>query len=52
MIRRVLRRNVAAELRAVEIDFHLSLSDLRGGGYYLMSERQNSFTRPRAVSMT
>ena len=30
-----------AELRAVEMDFFLSLSDLSGGGYYQVSERSN-----------
>jgi hypothetical protein len=34
-----LRRDVAAELRAIEMDFLLSLSDLSGGGYYWVSER-------------
>ncbi len=51
MIRRILRRNVAAEVRAVEMDFLLSLSDLSGGGGYRVSERPKSLTRPRALTM-
>ncbi len=47
MIRRILRRNVAAEVRAVEMDFLLSLSDLSGGGYYSVSEQSD---RPTALA--
>jgi hypothetical protein len=34
-------RDVVTEVRAVEMDFLLSLSDLSGGGYYWVSERPN-----------
>jgi hypothetical protein len=37
-------RDVATELRAFKMDFLLSLSDFRVGGYYLMSERSNRLT--------
>jgi hypothetical protein len=39
--------NGAQELRTLEMDFLLSLSDLGGGGYYSMSEQ---FDRPTAFA--
>jgi hypothetical protein len=41
MILRILRRNVTAEMRAVEMESSLSLSDLSDGSYYWVSERPN-----------
>jgi hypothetical protein len=38
------RPDVPAELRTVDMDFFLSLSDLGGGGYYWVSERPNRLT--------
>jgi len=39
--------NGAQELRTLEMDFLLSLSDLGGGGYYSMSEQ---FDRPATLA--
>ena len=42
--------DVSAGRRAVEMDFLLSLSDLGGGGYYWMSERQTDLQLLRACA--